>query len=40
LAELAQLGVERPLRIGLGGLVALGVAVLADDLGGQPLGGA
>jgi hypothetical protein len=39
-AELAELGAERPVSVGLGGLVALGRAVLADDPAGQPLGDA
>jgi hypothetical protein len=37
-AELAELLAQRPVPLRLGGLVALGRAVLADDPAGQPLG--
>ena len=39
-AELAELLAQRSVPVGLAGLVALGGAVLADDLAGQPLGDA
>jgi len=39
-AELAELLAQRLVPVGLAGLVALGGAVLADDLAGQPLGDA
>jgi hypothetical protein len=37
-AQLAQLGAQRPIPVGLDGLVALGGAMLANDTAGQPLG--